>query len=312
MDLKTLPKDWVVTSGQFTRKAHTDLYPAIDPTRPANSLKGKIVVVTGASRGIGAKSIAPAFTKAGVKAIVLIATNVTKLASVEENLKKINPDLEVLALGVDILSIEQVAKAWSEINLKYPKVHILVNNAGVECSESDKMIHEQDPDIFFKNFVNVKGTHIVTQQFLRATLPWASSIDKATIITMTSSTAWGIWPFLAAYSMSKAANIHYTATLAAAYPETLLTISINPGMNDTDILPSALRAAEFDFNNPALTGGVIVWLFADPARSQFLNGRVLTAEWDVEELIARKEEIVKKNLLTMQLQAMLGVEQFVD
>jgi NAD(P)-dependent dehydrogenase (short-subunit alcohol dehydrogenase family) len=112
--------------------------------------------------------------------------------------------------------------------------------------------------------------------------------------------------------MSKAANILYTTTLAAAYPETLLTISVNPGMNDTEILPPALREAGFNLNNPALTGGTIVWLAADPVRSQFLNGRALTVEWDVEELVARKEEITSKNLLTMQLQATLGLEQFVD
>lgn len=153
-NLATLPKDWVVTSGQFTRKVYTDVYPAVDPTKPENSLKGKTVVVTGASRGIGAKSIAPAFAKAGAKAIVLVATNATKLVSVEEELKKINPDLETLALGADISSAEQVTKAWSEINARYPKVHVLVNNAGVEYSKSDKMMHEQDPDIFFKNFVS--------------------------------------------------------------------------------------------------------------------------------------------------------------
>jgi len=78
--------------------------------------------------------------------------------------------------------------------------------------------------------------------------------------------------------MSKAVKIHYTSTLAAAYPETLLAVAINPGMNDTDIVPPDLRAAEFDFNGPALVGGVIVWLLADSARSQFLNGRVLTVE----------------------------------
>lgn len=154
VDIASLPKDWIVTSGQFTRKAYTDIYPAIDPTKPENSLQGKIVVVTGASRGIGAKSIAPAFAKAGVRAIVLVATNATKLASVEEELKKINPSLETLALGADITSAEQVTKAWSRINAKYPKVHVLVNNAGVEFSNSGKMMHEQDPDIFFKNFVS--------------------------------------------------------------------------------------------------------------------------------------------------------------
>ncbi|KUJ18591.1 NAD(P)-binding protein [Mollisia scopiformis] len=154
MDLSTLPKDWVVTSGQFTRKAHTNVYPAINPTQPSNSLKGKIVVVTGASRGIGARGIAPAFVKAGVKAIVLIATNASKLAGVEQELKKINPEIETLALGADISSVEQVSKAWTEINARYPKVHVLVNNAGVECTESEKQMHEQDASIFFKNFVS--------------------------------------------------------------------------------------------------------------------------------------------------------------
>lgn len=147
----------------------------------------------------------------------------------------------------------------------------------------------------------------MTQQFLQAALPWASATDKASIITLTSSTAWGFWPFLAAYAMSKSAT-----TLAAAYPEKLLTISVNPGINDTERIPQALRAVDFDCNGPALTGGTIVWLVADPARSQFLNGRVLTVEWDVEELVAREEEIASKNLLTMQLQATLMAEQFKD
>lgn len=152
----------------------------------------------------------------------------------------------------------------------------------------------------------------MTQHFLQAALPWASTTDKARIITMTSSTAWGVWPTLAAYAMSKSANIHYTSTLAAAYPYTLLAISVNPGINDTEIVPEDVRAAGFNYNGPALTGGTIVWLVADPARSQFLNGRVLTTEWDVEELVARKKEITDKNLLTMQLQARLGAEQFID
>jgi len=115
---------------------------------------------------------------------------------------------------------------------------------------------------------------------------------------------------MAAYSMSKAANIHYTTTLAAAYPDKLLAIAVNPGLNDTEILPQAIRASSLNMNSPALTGGTLVWLAADPTRSQFLNGRALTAGWDVEELVARKDEIVSKNLLTMQLQATLGTEQF--
>jgi NAD(P)-dependent dehydrogenase (short-subunit alcohol dehydrogenase family) len=160
--------------------------------------------------------------------------------------------------------------------------------------------------------INVKGTHMITQKFLQAALSWASTTDKARIITLSSSSAWGVWPFLAGYSMSKAANIHYTALLAAAYPDKVLAVTVNPGLNDTDILPDALRTVGFNYNEPSLTGDTIVWLAANPARSHFLNGRVITAEWDVEELVTRKEEITGRNLLTMQLQAVLGVDQFAD
>lgn len=153
---------------------------------------------------------------------------------------------------------------------------------------------------------------MMTQQFLKAALRWASATDKAKVITITTSAAWGVWHFIAAYSMSKLAEILYTTNLAAAYPEPLLTIAVNPGMNDTEILPSSLWEVSFNYNDPALTGGTIVWLVTDPARSQFLNGRALTAEWDVEELVARKEEITCKNMLTVQLQATLGLEQFVE
>ncbi|KAJ5510512.1 Short-chain dehydrogenase/reductase SDR [Penicillium expansum] len=264
-DLSALPKDWILTSSQFTRKAYTNVYPAIHPTKAENSVRGKTVVVTGASRGIGARGIAPAFVKAGVKAIVLIATNAAKLMNVEEELKMINPDIETLSLSVDVSSSDQVAKAWLGIKARYPQV----NNAGVETTDSDKT-HEQDPDIFFRNFeVNVKGTHIMTQQFLKAAIPWATTTDPARLINMSSSSAWGTWPFLAAYSNSKAALIHYTTTLAASYPGTVLAIAVNPGLNDTDIIPAALRAAEFNYNDPALTGATLVWLTADPARSRF-------------------------------------------
>jgi hypothetical protein len=49
----TLPDDYVVTSQAFTRVTHRDLYPSIDPSNPPLSQHGKVVIITGASRGIG-------------------------------------------------------------------------------------------------------------------------------------------------------------------------------------------------------------------------------------------------------------------
>lgn len=50
-----LPTDYFVTSLQYTKKTFQDVYPAIDPAKPSNSLAGKIVLITGASRGIGSR-----------------------------------------------------------------------------------------------------------------------------------------------------------------------------------------------------------------------------------------------------------------
>ncbi|KAI0179271.1 NAD(P)-binding protein [Hypoxylon sp. FL1284] len=306
--LPTFPKDWLVTSNQFTKATHASVYPAIDPTRAENSLKGKTVVVTGASGGIGSRGTAPAFVKGGIKTIVLVDTKAEKLAGVEKELKQINPDVKTLALSVDITSTDQVGKAWDELNAKYPKIDVLVNNAGVDSRDSDKT-HEQDPDIFFRNFeVNVKGTHMMTQQYLKAATSWATTADPAQIVNITSSTAWERLPLLAGYGSSKAALTAYSAVVAASYPGTVLSFAVNPGLTDTDIVSPLVRGIGFNYNDPLLTGATLAWLVADPARSRFLGGRVLCAEWDVEELVARKDEIKDRNLLTLQLNATLGGE----
>ena len=53
MDLSALPDDFFVNLGKVTKAVYRDQYPAIDPRSPALSQKGKVVIVTGASQGLG-------------------------------------------------------------------------------------------------------------------------------------------------------------------------------------------------------------------------------------------------------------------
>jgi hypothetical protein len=53
MDFASLPPDYFISSLQFMKKVHTQLYPTIDPTSPALSQAGKVVIITGASKGLG-------------------------------------------------------------------------------------------------------------------------------------------------------------------------------------------------------------------------------------------------------------------
>src|SRR4051812_17385925 len=110
---------------QFTKHTHQTLYKSIDPSNSENSLHGKVVIITGASRGIGAEGTVPAFAKAGVKAIILVATNTEKLKAVAESVHKSYPDVETLEVATDISSPESVAALFERIKEKFGHADIL-------------------------------------------------------------------------------------------------------------------------------------------------------------------------------------------
>lgn len=77
--MDSLPPDHLTTTHAYTPHVFRDQYPSIDPSTPALSQANKVIIITGASSGIGALGFAPAFAKAHPKAIVLIGRNATKL-----------------------------------------------------------------------------------------------------------------------------------------------------------------------------------------------------------------------------------------
>lgn len=47
------PDDMFVKKAQFTKTVYRDVYPSVDPTNPTNSMAGKVIVITGPSKGLG-------------------------------------------------------------------------------------------------------------------------------------------------------------------------------------------------------------------------------------------------------------------
>lgn len=58
INMENLPSDHFVTAQQFVKTVYRDVYPAIDPAAPSNNQAGKVIVITGASKGIGRKVFA--------------------------------------------------------------------------------------------------------------------------------------------------------------------------------------------------------------------------------------------------------------
>ncbi|KAL5371496.1 hypothetical protein DPSP01_014228 [Paraphaeosphaeria sporulosa] len=97
------------------------------------------------------------------------------------------------------------------------------------------------------------------------------------------------------YFMSKFSLDHLSTCVAAEYPSVIAT-SLYPGFVPTDMFREPFRTL-FDHASAELIGGTAVWLFHE--KTKFLSGRWIATNWDVEDLFARREEIVKDDLLKL-------------
>jgi NAD(P)-dependent dehydrogenase (short-subunit alcohol dehydrogenase family) len=305
MDLTALPKDFYVTSLQFTKHVYQDQYPSIDPTRPELNLAGKVVIITGASRGVGAKAFAPAFAKAGVKGIALLATNAEKLTKVAEEVKQINPSVNALSVTVDISDTKSVEAAFEKIKSTFGHADILINNAGLNTEGEGQLLGDvEDVESYWKMFeVNSKGALLMSRAFIRQ-LP--SPETPATIVNLATGLSWMVVPTLIGYSLSKLIPLQITAHIAASYPN-ITAVALHPGLLDTDMLMDTFR--HFTLETPELVGGLAVWLSHPHAK--FLSGKTIVSQWSVDDLLERKDEIANSSDLTMQLQGKLGAQHYV-
>lgn len=141
----------------------------------------------------------------------------------------------------------------------------------------------------------------MTSNFLKS-LPAES---HGTIINVTSAMAYGIYPGGSAYALSKLFNLQLAA-YTAAESKNVTAIALHPGIVKTDMTHESFNKHALDA--PELVGGVAVWLATEKAR--FMNGRYMNANWNVDDLYERREEIEKGKLLQIDLNGTFGVEQF--
>lgn len=143
----------------------------------------------------------------------------------------------------------------------------------------------------------VKGTFLMTQQFLQLN----GKDTDMTIINIVSAAALSSTPCLSSYSLSKLCQIQLQSFVRTENPR-IRAVSLHPGIIMTGLTPPAFhRFAKDTFD---LVGGVVVWLASEPAG--FMNGRYISVNWSVDELLERKEEIVSNGLLEVGLRGKFG------
>jgi len=246
------------------------------------------------------QGFAPAFAKANAKAIILVARNEAEVEAAGREIKEINPKVKVLTQALDIRNQTSVQALFAKIKSEFGTIDVLVNNAG--SGKSALPIKVVDPEDFWYDFeVNVKGTLLMTQSFLKL----VGDSKPATIINVTSAGGISVIPNTSSYSLSKLVQIQMQRFVTVENPN-ITAISLHPGTILTPITKPYF--VKFSKDTFALAGGVAVWLATEQAK--FMNGRYMGANWSVAELMERKDEIVSKGLLLEELQGTFGKAQF--
>ncbi|MCJ1403612.1 hypothetical protein MMC11_006835 [Xylographa trunciseda] len=268
----------------LTQKFHHDAYPAIDPTRAELSAAGKTVLITGGGTGIGA-GITRAFAKAGAANVIILARRKEMLESVKASIESTeNNKSKIHVFSVDISNEDKMKEVFEEVVKSIGKIDVLVANAAY--LNTPGLVKDVSVDDFWRGFeVNVKGLLITCQAFLR------SASENPTFIMITSGA--GLIRYFgpaSGYATSKVAGMRLMDYLAGDNPN-VRVYALHPGVVESDMnVKSGVTNAE-ELDKAELPGGFCVWLASPEA--EFLRSKVVWTNWDVEEMMAKKDEISK-------------------
>jgi len=252
-------------------------------TTPSFDLAGKVVLVTGASRGIGrASALACAGSGADMVVGVRKVADGKVLVSEIEGLGR-----RALAVEMDLADLGTVRSAVARANEHFGRIDVLVNNVGIGPENLAEDVTEEDFD--YTVDINLKGTFFTTQAVARLMIAQQSG----RIINISSQAGSVTLRGESIYCMSKAAINHLTRCLAAEWARHGITVnSIAPTFIWTDGTRPSLDKPDFKqhvldhiplgrIGDPIDVAGTVVFL-ASPAASLITGANIMVdGGWSV-------------------------------
>lgn len=270
-------------------------------------IQDQIVVVTGASRGIG-RAITTRFAQEGAR-VAMVARDQARLDALASELE----GHDVLALPADICDRVSMAKMCRRVLEEWGAPHLVVANAG--RLDPIGPLWETDPDNWWRDVeVNLRGSFLTAHGFL----PSMIEAGRGRVVLFGGGGSTRVFPWVSAYSMSKAAILRLAETIDLELAGTgVHAFSVSPGFVRTDmterfantasgrkyIAGLADRLDRDESTPPEACARLLVQIAS--GRLDALHGRFLHAGVDLDHLdsiCARADEITQheERILTMK------------
>ncbi len=190
-------------------------------------LQNKVAIITGASKGIGAAT-AKRMGELGIK-VVLTARSENTITELADEINSAGGT--AIAIACDVADYNQVNSAVAQTIMKFGKIDIVVNNAGL--IDPIGRITDIAPSDWGKVIdVNVKGIY----NMLHATLPGMEARGEGVIINISSGAAYGAMEGWSHYCSSKAAALMLTKATHKEYADKgIRAVGLSPGTVATDM-----------------------------------------------------------------------------
>ncbi|MDI7267378.1 MAG: glucose 1-dehydrogenase [Myxococcota bacterium] len=241
-------------------------------------LRGKVAVVTGASRGIG-REIALGLARSGAD-VALAARKAGPLEETARLARELGVRAE--AIPTHVGKVDEARRLVEQAVARLGRIDILVNNAATNpVFGPTVMVDEAVWDKIFE--VNLRGPFVLCKAAAERML----GAGGGAIVNVVSAAALRPMPGLGAYGVSKAALLHLTRTLAREWAPAIRVNAVAPGLvntdfskaiiSDPDFLKEALRDVPAGrYAEPAEIVDAVLFLASDAAR--YVTGETLVVD----------------------------------